>query len=159
MRQVWPTSEGRAVLSPFEASEDFTQECWQANEVIAASPSDSFYSFLLAGQEVVRMLIVDPVGPFDGYGLAPEPTAAVLIDFMEVAASYRHQGYGSRAVELMQKHLPGRTVVALPGGDEGFWTSMGWQRYEHSQNGDHPPLFVSPRITRVGSITGEIQHP
>lgn len=144
IQQVWPTPDGRAVLSPFEASEDFTQECWQANEVIAASPSDSFYSFLLSGEEVVRMLIVDPADPFDGYGLAPGPSAAVLIDFMEVAAGYRHQGYGSRAIELIKHHLPGRTFTALPGGDEGFWTSMGWQRYEHSQNENHPPLFVSP---------------
>jgi hypothetical protein len=59
----------------------------------------------------------------------------------------------------MKHHLPGRTYVALPGGDEGFWTSLGWHRYEHSPSRDHPPLFVSPRITAVGSVTAAIRHP
>lgn len=81
---------------------------------------------------------------------------AVGAQVREVAGGYRGQGYGSRAMELMQRHLPGRTIVALPGGDEGFWTSLGWQRYENSQGGDHPPLFVSPRVTAVGSVTGRI---
>jgi ribosomal protein S18 acetylase RimI-like enzyme len=156
MRQVWPTSDGRSVLSPFEASEDFTQECWQASEVIGSSASDRFYSFLLPGQEVVRMLIVDPAGALDGYDVPQGLGNAVQIDFIEVAAGYRAQGYGSRAMELMQRHLPGRTVVALSGGDEGFWTSLGWQRYENSRGGDHPSLFVSPRVTAVGSVTGGI---
>lgn len=155
MQQIWPTSDGRAVISPFEASEDFTQECWQASEVIAASPADRFYSFLMAGHEVVRMLIEDPAGSLDGYVVAADPEDVVLIDFMEVAAGYRRQGYGSRAVELLKNRFPGRTIVAIPGGDEAFWTSLGWQRYEHTQGGDNPALFVSPRVTRVGSITGE----
>ncbi|WP_247046067.1 GNAT family N-acetyltransferase [Arthrobacter rhizosphaerae] len=155
IERVWPTSDGGAVLSPFEASEDFTQECWQASEVIAASPADCFFSFLLEGHEVVRMLIEDPAGSLDGYDVAADPEDVVLIDFMEVAAGYRRQGYGSRAVELLKNRFPGRTIVAIPGGDEGFWTSLGWQRYEHIQGGEKPALFVSPRVTRVGSITGE----
>jgi GNAT superfamily N-acetyltransferase len=156
IRQVWPTWDGRSVLSAFEASEDFTQESWQVSEVIASSTSDRFYSFLLAGQEVVRMLIVDPAGPLDGYDVPQGLGDAVQVDLIEVAGGYRGQGYGSRAMELVQRHLPGRTIVALPGGDEGFWTSLGWQRYENSQGGDHPPLFVSPRVTAVGSVTGRI---
>jgi hypothetical protein len=63
VRQVWPASDGRAVLSPFDALEDFTQECWQADEVIAASAADSFYSFLRAGTEVVRMLLMEQLFP------------------------------------------------------------------------------------------------
>jgi hypothetical protein len=59
IRQVWPVPRGHSVLSPFEASEDFEQACWQANEVIAASPPDLFYTFTRAGEEVVRLIIVD----------------------------------------------------------------------------------------------------
>lgn len=140
---MWPASDGRAVLSPFEASEDFTQDCWQANEDIAASAADSFYSFSRAGEEVARMLLVDPAGPIDGYDVPPDLEDAVHIDFIEVADGYRGQGLGSRAVELVQQLFPGRTFVALPGGNEGFWESLGWQRYEHSQGAPHPPLFVS----------------
>ncbi|WP_461165331.1 hypothetical protein [Arthrobacter sp. R4-81] len=143
IRQVWPASDGRAVLSPFDASEDFTQECWQADEVIAASAADSFYSFLRAGTEVARMLLVDPAGPIDGYDVPQDLADAIHIDFIEVAGGYRGQGFGSRAVELVQQLFPGRTFVALPGGNEGFWESLGWLRYEHRQGGAHPPLFVS----------------
>ncbi|WP_458113846.1 hypothetical protein M1D88_07105 [Arthrobacter sp. R1-13] len=57
MQQVSPAPAGRAAaLSPFEASDDFTQDCWQASEVIATSESDHFYSFQRAGSEVVRVL-------------------------------------------------------------------------------------------------------
>ncbi|MGX9901302.1 hypothetical protein ACW0JT_18150 [Arthrobacter sp. SA17] len=63
MHQVWPTSDGRAVLSPLEASEDFTQECWQANEVIATSPSDSFYSFCWQDKKSSECSSWIPPGP------------------------------------------------------------------------------------------------
>ncbi|KIS27860.1 hypothetical protein TV39_09030 [Arthrobacter sp. SPG23] len=59
IRQVWPAPHGHAVLSPFEASEDFTQAYWQAKEIIATSPTDLFYTFTSAGQEVVRLAVVD----------------------------------------------------------------------------------------------------
>lgn len=144
VRQVWPASDGRAVLSPFEASEDFTQECWQADEVIAASAADSFYSFLREGAEVARMLLVDPAETIVDYDVPQDLADAVDIDFIEVASGYRGQGLGFRAVELVQQLFPGRTLVALPGGNEGFWESLGWQRYEHRQGAAHPPLFVSP---------------
>lgn len=144
IRQVWPASDGRAVVSPFEASEDFTQECWQAHEVIAASEADSFYSFLRGETEVARMLLVDPAGPIEGYEIPPDLQDAVHIDFIEVAGGYRGQGLGSRAVELVQQIFPGRTFVALAGGNEGFWESLGWNRYEHRQGAARPPLCVSP---------------
>jgi hypothetical protein len=67
--QVWPAPHGHAVISPFEASEDFTQVCWQAEEVIATSPSDLFYGFTRSGEEVVRLIVVDHPELDPGYGV------------------------------------------------------------------------------------------
>ena len=60
IRQVRPVPHGRLLISPFEASEDFTQACWQSNEAIITSPSDLFYSITRAGEEVARLIVVDP---------------------------------------------------------------------------------------------------
>jgi hypothetical protein len=74
IRQVWPAPHGHSLLSPFEASEDFTQACWKADEVIATSPSDLFYSFTLAGEEVVRLIVVDHPELDPGYGIPERQT-------------------------------------------------------------------------------------
>jgi GNAT superfamily N-acetyltransferase len=142
IRQVWPAPRGHAVLSPFEASEDFEQACWQANEVIAASPSDLFYAFTRAGEEVVRRIIVDHPDLDPGYGV-PEAGEGLEIDFMEVADGRRRQGLGTQAIELLRQQHPGRTVFARPPeSEDAFWRSLGWEHVRHAQNGDYPPLFL-----------------
>jgi hypothetical protein len=75
IRQVWPARQGRAAISPFEASADLTLDCWQAAEVIAAPESDRFFSFLRAREEAVRVLVVDPAEHVDS-GCAVDGTAA-----------------------------------------------------------------------------------
>lgn len=142
IRKVWPAPRGRSVVSPFEASEEFTQACWQANEVIAASPSDLFYSSTIAGEEVVRLIVVDQPEVDPGYGV-PEAGDGLEIDFMEVAESRRRQGFGTQAIELLRRQHPGRTVFARPPEtEEAFWQSLGWDHVRHSRNADYPPLFL-----------------
>ncbi|WP_332762699.1 hypothetical protein [Pseudarthrobacter sp.] len=51
IRQDWSAPHGHSVISPFEAPEHFTQACWQANEIVVASPSDLFYSFTGAARK------------------------------------------------------------------------------------------------------------
>lgn len=91
IRQVWPAPHGHSVLSPFEASEDFEQACWQANEFIAASPSDLFYSFIRAGEEVVRLIVIDRPAVDPGYGV---PEAA---EGLEIIHGSRRQAPPPRA--------------------------------------------------------------
>jgi hypothetical protein len=142
IRQLWPAPHGHSVLSPFEASEDFEQACWQADEAIAASASDLFYTFTLAGKETVRMIVVDHPELDPGYGV-PEAAEGLEIDFMEVASGYRRQGLGTQAIGLLRRQHPGRTVFARPPESEDpFWHSLGWDHLRHTQNGDYPPLFL-----------------
>jgi len=75
IRQVRPVPHGRLLISPFEASEDFTQACWQSNEAIINSPSDLFYSITRAGEEVVRLIVVDHPEVDTGYGITTPGTA------------------------------------------------------------------------------------
>ncbi|MDQ0822553.1 hypothetical protein QFZ79_000292 [Arthrobacter sp. V4I6] len=60
IRRVWAARQGRAAISPSEASEAFTQDYWQAAEVIAAPEPDRFFSLLWAGEEAVRVHVLDP---------------------------------------------------------------------------------------------------
>lgn len=142
IRQVWPAPHGHAVISPFEASEDFSQACWQAHEVIAASPSDLFYSITRSGEEVVRLIVVDHPDVDPDYGV-PEAGDGLEIDFMEVAQGRRRRGLGTKAIELLRQLHPGRTVFARPPeGEDAFWQSLGWDHLHHAQYGDYPPLFL-----------------
>ena len=142
IRQLWPVPRGHAVLSPFEASEDFEQACWQANEFITTSPNDLFYTFTRAGEEVVRMIVVDHPELDPGYGV-PEAAEGLEIDFMEVASGYRRQGLGTQAIELLRRQHSARTVFARPPeSEDAFWQSLGWEHVRQSQNGDYPPLFL-----------------
>lgn len=151
VRQVWPVPHGHSVLSPFEASEDFEQECRQANEVIAASPSDLFYSFTKAGEEVVRLIVVDHPVLDPGYGI-PEAGDGLEIDFIEVAERRRRQGLGTQAIELLRRQQPGRAVFARPPESEGaFWRSLGWEHLRHDQDvggpGSSPSQWSCIRLT------------
>lgn len=142
IRQVRPLPHGHSALSPFEASEDFTQACWQADEVIATSPTDLFYSFILAGEEVVRMIVVDHPELDPGYGV-PEASDGLEIDFIEVAQGHLRQGLGTQAIGLLLRQHPGRAVFARPPeGEDAFWHSLGWEHVRHAENGDYPPLFL-----------------
>jgi hypothetical protein len=141
IRRVWPAPHRHAVISPFEASEEFTQACWQAHEVIAASPSDLFYSFTRSGEEVVRLIVVDHPELDPGYGV-PEAGEGLEVDFMEVAHGRHRQGLGTQAIALLRQQHPGRAVFARPPeGEEAFWRSLGWEQLHH-QDGSHPPLFL-----------------
>lgn len=142
IRQVWPAPHGLSLMSPFEASEDFTQACWQASEVINTSPSDLFYSFTCAGEEVVRMIVVDHPEVDPGYGV-PDAGEGLEIDFMEVADGYRRHGFGTQAIGLLRRQHPGRTVFARPPENEDtFWQSLGWDHLRHARGGNYPPLFL-----------------
>jgi GNAT superfamily N-acetyltransferase len=141
IRQVWPAPHGHGVMSPFEASEEFSQDCWQANEVMATSPADRFYSFTRDGEEVVRLLVVDHPDLDPGYGV-PEAADGLEIDFMEVARGRRRQGLGTQVIGLLRQQHPGRTVFARPPhSEDAFWQSLGWENVPH-QDRTHPQLFL-----------------
>ncbi|MBT2595982.1 GNAT family N-acetyltransferase [Arthrobacter sp. ISL-72] len=143
IRQVWPVPRGHSLLSSFEASEDFTQACWQANEVIAASPSDHFYTFTKDGEEIVRLIVVDHPEVDPGYGV-PEAGNGLEIDFMEVADGHRRQGLGTQAIELVRQQHPGRSVFARPPeSEDAFWQSLGWDHVRHAQDGTIPRYSCS----------------
>jgi hypothetical protein len=96
IRQVWPLPHGHSVLSLLEASEDFTQACRQADEIIATSPSDPFYSFTRAREEVVRLIVVDHPELDPGYGIPEAQTAGQACGAVAVGGlSTPGQGVGN----------------------------------------------------------------
>ena len=91
IRQLSPVPYGRSLTSPFGAPEDFSQDCWQASEALAACPTDRYYSFTQGTEEVVRMLIVNGRRPVDHSHRLPKPIEdSVEIHFIETAQGRRH---------------------------------------------------------------------
>lgn len=143
VRQLWPTPCGRLFISPFEASEDFSQDCWQASEAIATSPTDRYYSFIQDGEEVVRMLIVNGRGPVDNSYSLPAPVQdAVEIYFIETAQGRRHCHLATTAIHQLRTLYPGRGLLAFADGQQGFWEALGWYRCESTSPG-LPALYLN----------------
>ena len=107
IRQVRPVPHGRLLISPFEASEDFTQACWQSNEAIITSPSDLFYSITRAGEEVVRLIVVDHPEVDTGYGI---PGAGAWWDTRRSAP----RGIGN-IVDIEHRRVQVRLIYPLVG--------------------------------------------
>lgn len=143
VRQLWPRPCGRLFISPFEASEDFSQDCWQASEALATSPTDRYYSFTQDAEEVVRMLIVDGRGPVDSYYSLPMPIEDMVeIYFIETAHGRRHGHLATTAIHLLRMLYPNRGLVAFADGQQGFWEALGWYRCESTSPG-RPALYLS----------------
>lgn len=68
------------------------------------------------------------------------------IQFIEVAIEARGRGIGTRVLQSLGKRHPDRRLLAYSEGADGFWTSLGWQRFDHP---DGQPqldraLFIQP---------------
>lgn len=72
---------------------------------------------------------------------------ALKIQFIEVHADHRCQRLGTEVLGLLSSGLPGHRLFAYSEAD-GFWTSLGWLRFEHPNYAEHPTgyqvLFIQP---------------
>lgn len=144
LRNLQLIRRGRGAVSPFPASEDFAHDCWQASETLPPDPSEHYYTFLRAGEEVCRAIVIDhaPGEPPVASGV---PAGYVEVYFIEVASGYRRQGYGSAAIGLLRREYPGRIFAAFAegGAEAAFWRSLGWGRYDDLPGSPgRLPLFI-----------------
>ena len=86
----------------------------------------------------------DPGDVNPTYFGAPKLGAERLeIQLLEVAMDARGRGVGTQVVRLLQTRHPARRMFAYSEQAQGFWASLGWERFDHPEGEDfHRPLFV-----------------
>lgn len=105
-----------------------------------------YVQVLEAGVELARVELDEEVG-IEHYALVPEIGAERLeIQFIEVAMAARGRGVGTRAVRGLEERHPGRRLLAYSEGADGFWASLGWERFDHPEGHPefHRALFIQP---------------
>jgi len=131
--------------SPFDEHEGFNETWWSR----WAGRTDRWFEVRRDGVEVARVQLAE-----GGDGINPEyldaPSLgrdALRVLFIEIHAGHRLRGVGTAVVQLLSATYPGRRLYAYSEAD-GFWTKLGWLRFEHPEYADHPHgyqvLFVQP---------------
>lgn len=108
------------------------------------------------GSEVARVELDDPGGVNPQYlGVPKLGPERLEIQFFEVDTSARGRGVGTRAVRALEDRHPERRLFAYSEESNGFWTSLGWERFDHRDGEQFPAAALHPagaveRRVRVG---------
>lgn len=137
-----PTDD-RYIWTPFEPNEEFNGEWWDSPPYLIDEPH--YVNAMLDGIEVARVELDYDFGGSMHLGAPKLGSAALEIQFFEVAKSYRRQGVGVEVVQRLIARYPDRRLLALSEDADEFWASLGWSRYDYN-DGTHQyrPLFVAP---------------
>jgi hypothetical protein len=137
-----PTDD-RHAWTPFAPSNEFNRDWWDSPPYRTKDPH-----YVRADQEGVEVARLELDHDFQGsqHVGAPKLGASALeIQFMEVAATRQRQGIGATVVRLLQAEYPDRRLLALSQDADGFWASMGWERFDHRDGPRrYRPLFIAP---------------
>lgn len=135
---VWPY---RRLFGPWPHDDRFSDYLWDTFGVRSGT-GFHFYEVRHGDVPVARIEIHDD-DPTECYS-NPLPTKPILeIQNIEVASSHRGCGLGTLIVEEIARAHTERTLAALSEQADEFWSSLGWIRYERSD--DRPnsrPLYV-----------------
>ncbi len=97
------------------------------------------------GVEVARIEMDDPGGINPTYLDVPVigDDERLEVQLIEVATTERRRKVGTRVVyELMERHS-GRRLFAYSETADEFWSSLGWERFDHPEGPQfHRPLFI-----------------
>lgn len=107
----------------------------------------TFLRALEADSEVARIYLDDKVGIDHFAGVPQLGSTGLEVQFIEVHADHRLRGIGHAAIDCLYKRYPDRRLVAFSEGADGFWSSLGWNRYVHADPDKalyNQPLYIQP---------------
>lgn len=105
---------------------------------------DHCLSALIGTAEVARVQLDEKVDLHNYIAVPPLERKPLEIELIEVATNRQGEGIGRAVVEELLVTYPTRRIVAFSKTD-GFWSAIGWDRYEPRDPVGNWPLFVSPR--------------
>ena len=130
-------------IPPFDSAVAYENEqSWDDAPYLVEDPW--YVQVLEAGIEVARVELDEEVG-IEHYAAVPAIGAERLeIQFIEVAMAARGRGVGTRVVRGLAERHPGRRLLAYSEGADGFWASLGWERFDHPEGRPefHRALFI-----------------
>jgi len=126
----------------FDGNPGFEPGWWQPIHLVSKTTRFEVRS---DGLEVARVEL-DESFDVSHYEGAPDlRKAGLAIVFIEVAATRRSRGIGRRLVVILAGRYPDRRLFALSEEADGFWSGLGWDRFEHPEGVAHwRPLYVQP---------------
>lgn len=137
------SSESRYVWQRFEQSEHFNKRWW--NEPRLFDDGATYFEVRLNGVEVARVELDDRADFAHEFGAPRLGAIALEIQFIEVAPAHRGKGVGTQVIALLSAANPSCRLVAFSEEADGFWASLGWERYEHPEQAPwRRPLYVQP---------------
>jgi GNAT superfamily N-acetyltransferase len=129
-------------LPPFDWAVAYDNEQWWDEARYYCVGEPWFVQALKDGVEVARVELDDPGGINPTYANVPAIGPERLeIQFIEVATRVRSRGIGSQVVLALAERHRDRRLFAYSEGADGFWTSVGWERFDHP-DGRHRALFI-----------------
>jgi hypothetical protein len=131
-------------IPPFDSAVAYENEHWWDSAPYLVE--DPWYVQVLEDSvEVARVELDEEVG-IEHYTAVPAIGAERLeIQFVEVAMAARGRRVGTRVVRGLAARHPGRRLVAYSEGADGFWTSLGFARFDHPAGPESQrPLFIQP---------------
>lgn len=134
-------------VPPFDWSVDFENDQWWDEPRYHSVIEPWFVQVMEDGIEVARVEFDDPGGINPEYVGVPKLGGERLeIQFIEVAAAATRRGIGTRVVEGLAELHYGRRLFAYSEDADEFWSSLGWQRFDHrdGQPQFHRALFIQP---------------
>lgn len=107
-----------------------------------------FVQVLEGGVEVARVELDDPGGINPEYTGVPDlaEDERLEIQLIEVATAVARRGIGTRVAQGLAERHRGRRLFAYSEEADGFWASLGWDRFDHrdGQPRFHRALFIQP---------------
>ncbi|SHG13316.1 hypothetical protein SAMN05443575_1462 [Jatrophihabitans endophyticus] len=136
-------SDDKYSWTPFAPNDEFNGDWWDSPPYLFDDPH-----FVRADGDGVEVARIELDHDFRGSKHVGAPDlgdAALEIQFMEVAKSYRRKGIGAAVIAILAEQYPDRRLLALSEEADGFWASLGWDRFDFSDGPHHyRPLFIQP---------------
>jgi GNAT superfamily N-acetyltransferase len=138
-----PHDADRYAWTPFQPDERFNSDWWTQSH--SYGDGYSYVQVFVDSEEVARVELDEDV-ELSHYTGAPSLGASALeIQFIEVAADQRGRGIATEFVRQLMAAHPSRRLVAFSEEADEFWSSLGWDRFDHPDGPTfYRPLFVQP---------------
>jgi len=125
----------------FPESPEYNDRWWSGIER-PSSLKRIWFSATIDEAEVARIFVEERVSIDEDYGVPRTRRAQLLeIPFFEVAVSYRGMGIGKRVIDLITDSEPTATFAAFSEDADGFWASLGWNRFIRSDHEERPSMY------------------
>lgn len=133
-------------IVPFDSSIVYQNEQWWDDVRYYYVGDPWFVQVLEDGVEMARVELDEDV-EIEHYAHVPTiGTERLEIQFIEVAAAACGRGVGTRVVRGLAERYPDRRLLAYSEEADGFWASLGWERFDHPDGEPqfHRALFIQP---------------